>query len=149
MPKIYLAASYIEKARMKGVRDFLVEQGYVVTSRWIDSPDTGLDSDMIAGQPEQAAARAQHDLSDLLISDIIVVFTQTPSTTGGYHVELGLAMGLQKRIAIVGPRMNIFHTFPWCQWHPSFTDFAQFVRSINAASEAWSEARPYVPASVS
>ena len=42
-------------------------------------------------------------------SDAVVVFTDTPSTTGGRHVEVGIALAHRIPVFIIGPRENVFH----------------------------------------
>ena len=130
--KFYLAASFAEKARMRAIRTVLVGYGHEVTSAWIDS--TGVD--VIPGhryRPEDVA-RAQDaaggDISDIRAADTVVVFTDVPSTTGGFHVELGIGIGLSKRLVVVGPILNIFQLIPQIDAHFSReSDFLSFVRN--------------------
>ena len=42
----------------------------------------------------------------------MIVFSGVPSTSGGLHAEFGMALALRKRLILVGPRENIFHTLP-------------------------------------
>lgn len=45
------------------------------------------------------------------MSELLIAFTEQPrtgATRGGRHVELGIALGMMKRVWIVGPRENIF-----------------------------------------
>lgn len=97
MSKIYLAAAYNLAAQMQGYRKDLQAQGHEVTARWIDG--------MVGPWEDQGKV----DANDLFIADTVIVFTRVPSTTGGYHVELGLAIAWGRPIVLVGPKNNVFH----------------------------------------
>lgn len=54
---------------------------------------------------------AQDDFRDVAGCELLIAFTEPPrsgNSRGGRHVELGIALGLMKRVSIVGPRENIF-----------------------------------------
>jgi hypothetical protein len=85
---------------------------------------------------ERAAALrtkfAEDDLADVEACDMLIAFTEPPRAAGGRnrggrHVELGIAIGQGKLIAIVGPRENLF-----C-WLPEITQF-----------DTWEEALAYL-----
>lgn len=117
--KIYLAARYSRHPEMREVRTMVEARGFTVTSRWIDchggqreesfTPET-LNSPY---GPDVCAPYGKADVDDLIAADCVVAYTGTGSGgKGGRHVEFGIAMGLQKRLIIVGPRENIFHCLP-------------------------------------
>jgi hypothetical protein len=56
---------------------------------------------------------------------VVAIFTDPPSSTGGYHVELGYALGLGKPIHVVGPVHNIFYSLPHITRHESVDDFLE------------------------
>jgi hypothetical protein len=60
--------------------------------------------------PEAAAAA---DLEDLARADTLISFTQGPGNPhqgrGGRHVELGVALGREMSVVIVGPPEHAFH----------------------------------------
>ena len=124
--KIYLAARYSRNDEMRGVRDVLQTLfGHEVTSRWIDQHGGNLLESFVAGQlnddPEGCAKYAQIDIDDLKAADVVVSFTSKDGGgKGGRHVEYGLALGLGKRLVIVGPRENVFHTLPNVDWYPDW-----------------------------
>jgi nucleoside 2-deoxyribosyltransferase len=115
--RIYLAARFDRYPEMRDVRRVLHAWGHEVTARWIDLHGGGqtvaettptLDAD-----PYRTRRLAQEDVEDIEAADLVIVFTSpVPTTTGGHHVELGLALGLGKRLAVCGPRTNVFHTLP-------------------------------------
>ena len=54
---------------------------------------------------------AVEDFSDVFDCELLIAFTEPPRSSasrGGRHVELGIALGLMKRVWIVGYRENIF-----------------------------------------
>jgi len=54
---------------------------------------------------------AQDDFRDVMACDLLIAFTEQPRTDkgrGGRHVELGLALGMGKKVWVVGHRENIF-----------------------------------------
>jgi hypothetical protein len=58
-------------------------------------------------------------------ADIIILFSEKSgiSHRGGRHVEFGLAIGLKKRLIVIGPRENIFHCLPQVELFDSWEDF--------------------------
>ena len=104
--KVYLAASFNDQARIRGVRDVLLP--YVeVTSSWLDEPP--IQAFEQGREDWELRARGNEDYLDIARSDAVVVFTTEPSSTGGLHLETGLALGMGKRVILVGPRGNVFH----------------------------------------
>jgi len=135
--KIYLAARFSAQQEMLGVRDVLTAFGHEITSSWIDTDVSGeigvdgLTPDVMNADPERCAPYALHDMADLLAADTVIVFTQYgPSTTGGRHVELGMALAAGKRVIVVGARENIFQTLPQVEWYP---DWKRFVLAFSPA----------------
>jgi hypothetical protein len=66
------------------------------------------------------------DLQDVVGCDLLVAFSETPrsnASRGGRHVEFGIAMGLSKKLYVIGPRENIFHWHPSVAVHESFQLF--------------------------
>lgn len=136
MTKIYLAARYSRNDEMRGVRDVLSGLGYSVTSRWIDlHPDvvgdfsSSFDSDTLNATPELCAPLGQHDLDDIDRADWVVNFTCGTGGKGGRHVELGYAHAKGKRLFIVGPRENVFHTLAGIEHYPTWRAFVISVAS--------------------
>lgn len=115
--RIYLAARYDRQAEMREWREALVAAGHEVVSSWLDGPapdaEDRLDDDV-------QARWAQVDMVDLRNADALITATEEPSvgyTTGGRHVELGLALAWGKRVYLVGPEENAFHHLPEVTQH--------------------------------
>lgn len=105
---VYLAARFPRRADMLARAGELHADGHVVTSRWVWG-DEGLTD----------AQRAQDDIHDLSRAEVVVSFTEPPEvySTGGRHVELGLALALRKRVVVVGHRENVFHHLPQIEFY--------------------------------
>jgi nucleoside 2-deoxyribosyltransferase len=95
---------------MRGYRKIMEDRrNFIITSRWIDVKESNPMQDAaIAADQELAANRCRVDLDDIDRAEIFVMFTDTPSTSGGRHTELGYAIARERVIFIVGPRENIF-----------------------------------------
>jgi hypothetical protein len=107
--KIYLCARYGRKDEMAGHAARLEAEGHDITSSWVHDPPS--DSDF--GLPEHANRHAHRDLDDLAMADAIICFTEpegSPFSRGGRHVEWGFALAQEKRMIVIGPYENIFHT---------------------------------------
>jgi hypothetical protein len=119
--KIYLATRYSRNAEMRAIRDDLTALGHEVTSRWIDQHGGDLPESIVAeklnSEPENCFKYAQIDVDDLTAADTVVSFTCDGGGKGGRHVEYGLALGLGKRLILVGSRENVFHTLPQVEWY--------------------------------
>ena len=109
----YLAAGYDQKERMRGYRAQLQATGDItVTSRWLDeAEEKPLQDAEISKDPETAMRYGEMDFEDIDKAEIFVMFTDTPSTSGGRHTELGYAIARCKVIVIVGPQENVFQAY--------------------------------------
>lgn len=130
----YLAARYSRRDEMLGVRDVLVGFGHEVTSEWIEGGHQAAPDD------ENAMLNfACEDLRDLHRADTVLCFTETPrephTNRGGRHVEMGIALGLGKRVIVVGPLENAFTTL--AKHH--FPDWSRFVMWLVASDRAQCE----------
>lgn len=135
--RIYLAAPFTTQDRMRGIRDVLSTFGHEVTSSWIDLAEIGEATDF---DPDHCASHAASDTADLLRADAVAVFTEYgPSTTGGMHVETGIALAAGKRIFLVGPRRNIFHTLPKVEHFPDWPRLVMALTPSRFAAAAVSE----------
>src|SRR5690349_7823342 len=104
----YLAGSWADRPRLRGIRDELAALGIEVTSRWLDHEGVWILS------PSWAAK----DLADIDAAQSLIVFTDVPSTAGGFHWESGYAFGRNKPIIGVGPRTCLFHHLvPESDWY--------------------------------
>lgn len=128
MTAIYLAARFDSRERLsREVVPQLRAAGHRVTSSWLaaeaDAPV--LDAADLALDPSAGIVPGRDCLADIRDADMVAVFTQEPSTTGGYHVEFGYALALGKPIELVGPLLNVFHALPVVVRHQTIADFIQ------------------------
>jgi nucleoside 2-deoxyribosyltransferase len=113
--RIYLAASFKAQEAMKARRDGLHAAGYKVTSRW-------LDVERVAPGDVQSTHHGISDLEDIQSSDIVIIDTNEPTTTGGFNVELGYALGQGIPVLYTGPRVNIFFGHPGVTHYTEWSD---------------------------
>ena len=108
--KIYLAARYSRREELVAYATMLHKLGHEVTSTWLDSNYEGSDYESTHCPPEDRARIATCDFRDIMLCNMLIHFTEEPrnGSRGGRHVEMGIALGLMKRVAIVGPAENIF-----------------------------------------
>lgn len=114
--RIYLMARYARHPEMRKYRDELEALGYVVTSRWINGGHE-LPGSIGGDIPLEYGRRyALEDWDDLADADVCIGFTEHEDVPnrgrGGRHVEMGAALGMEKRVIIVGPRENVFCYLP-------------------------------------
>lgn len=117
---------------MRQYRDELTAMGHLVTSRWIDE-DWSFEPNFDGTGSEHKGLK---DLEDIGMAFHVLFFTDVPSTTGGYHVEFGYALGRGRTLSIIGPFLNIFHK----QAHYHFQDWEHFKRGyLHAPSKQGTE----------
>lgn len=108
--EIYLAASWRQRKRMRMIAEYLTQNGHGFTSSWIFSEDpNGMGPTEIAADSDKAEAGGARDVHDINRADRVAVFTDIPSSTGGFHVEYGYAIGNGKPVDVIGPRPNVFY----------------------------------------
>lgn len=159
--KIYLAARYSRRLELCEYREQLRAMGHTVQACWLDGEhqisDTGtpigehgealVEGDDGSTTERAAALRqkfAQDDYRDVLVCQLLIAFTEPPrsnASRGGRHVELGLALGMLKRVWIVGPRENIFCWLEEVWQFDAFADVLPFV-----SGEVRCEGPPNLPA---
>lgn len=112
--KIYTAARFSDRPRLRLMRDRLFELGHECTATWLDE----------VSKPETMTTEifnrklAAKDFNEISSADVLVIDTLEPlitnaetSSGGGREVELGFALGQwhRKEIWRVGPARNVFH----------------------------------------
>lgn len=124
--KVYLAARYSRHEELQEYASLIEDSGHKVTSRWIHgSHDIARD----AQDDEERARFAMEDFEDLLKAEICVSFTEDPGAKpkkpgkGGRHVEFGVALAMNLRTVIIGPRENVFHWLPTVEMYTTFDEF--------------------------
>lgn len=135
MMKIYLAARYSRRLELCEVRERLQKLGHTVTSRWLNGDHQisnegtpigeGGEALVESASPHAAELRqkfAGDDFADVLACDLLIAFMEPPRSSasrGGRHVELGLALGMMKRVWVIGWRENIFCWLEDVRWYES------------------------------
>lgn len=108
--KVYLAAPYSYKEQMRVYRDELQKEGFEVTSRWLEEPEsptvTLTDVDFVTKKKY-----AVQDAQDVARADLLIFFTDPTKTIvrAGRHVEFGMAIAYNMPVFVVGDYENIFH----------------------------------------
>ena len=123
--KVYLTARFARKDEMATYAGDLNRLGHVVTCRWLEvefDPGTPL------SHPNWSQL-AQQDLDDIRRADAVVSFTETSGGGAARHVELGIGLGLGKRVYIVGRAEHLFHTLPQLEVYP---DWNALIRAMTA-----------------
>ena len=152
MLTVYLAARYSRRLELCGYRVDLARAGITVTFRWLNGSHQ-LDNQGVPigdngerrfemGDPAVGHLRthfATEDVADVLSADMLVAFTEEPrssSSRGGRHVEMGLALGAGKQIAVIGPRENVFCWLPQVEHYPTWPGFMASRMPFQGAAQA-------------
>lgn len=122
---VYLAARFALQREMAELIPKLNLLGCGVTARWITEEPSTYDPSLTPEELLQAQRQwAANDYNDVIGSDVLVFFAETPDVPGrargGRHVEFGIALALGIPILVVGPTENIFHHLPHVE---HFDDF--------------------------
>lgn len=111
--RVYLAGRFSRRDELNRYAARLREWGFTVDARWLTEEHEWFGH---SGEDELRAAQgfAADDIADIAKADLVLVFTEHVKpggrNRGGRHVEYGLALGLSKDVAVVGPLENVFHT---------------------------------------
>jgi nucleoside 2-deoxyribosyltransferase len=113
MSAIYLASRFSRRHECHALAKLLQMRGHTITSRWVKPGD---DHVIPTGTSDQAADSerrrfAMEDVDDVLACDWMISLMEEPrsNSRGGRHIEFGIALGLGKRLSIIGPRETVFH----------------------------------------
>jgi hypothetical protein len=123
--KVYLTARFARRHELTKYVENLNELGHQVTSGWLGvefDPSTPL------SHPRWSEL-AQQDVDDIRRADTLICFTESSGGGAARHVELGIALGLGKRVYIVGRAEHMFHTLPRLEIYP---EWDMLLRAINA-----------------
>ena len=124
MSKMYFSGSFDARETIQAHAKEFVDRSYgTVTSNWLLEPEVRVIDD---GREDWVLrARANEDRIDVERSDAVIVFTDTPSTTGGRHVEVGIALAHRIPVFVIGPRENVFHYPSDVRQYPTWESFLQ------------------------
>ena len=123
--KVYLSAAFDHQEEVQRLADFLRMQGHTVTSNWLHEPPLAYDATGFAAWERRA--RANDDMADIRRADTLVYISLWPSTTGGRHVELGMALAWDKRVIRIGPADNMFGHLATIEEYPGIGSFMHSV----------------------
>ena len=101
MIKVYIAARGQDQHLANVCRQELAPHGIASTSQWIDED-----------LAQESHGEAQMDIDDVRAADALIVIKPKDShreTTGGHHVETGIALERGMSILLLGERENVFH----------------------------------------
>lgn len=113
---IYIAGSWSARKQLREYAERLKAAGHIITADWLYSAEPE------GAWPDEGAEIAKRDLKAIDGSTLVLVSTKHPSTSGGYHTEMGYALGKYQQVWTVGPRYNgfqylakrHFETWPEC-----------------------------------
>lgn len=92
--KVYVAAKFEEKVRVRAVCDLLRENGHTVTHDWTHETEGG-------SEAEQARA----DLDGVLAADVVIVLAHHAGR--GLWIEMGAALATGKKVIYVDSTVAI------------------------------------------
>ncbi len=128
--KIYLAAQYSQRDKLKEYKVAIEKLGHTVTSSWLNErKDPRIELNECSDR--FLREHAQTDAWDIRNSDMIVLFTVSPlqpTKRGGRHVEFGIAYALDKQLVLCGPRENIFHYLPCVEQVDTFEALLEYLK---------------------
>lgn len=131
---IYLAARYSSKERLQKIALNLIQMGFGITSTWIYSSDRPDESQIDNGFRQVRAVIDYHDLgrSHILVLDLL----DGQGSRGGQWVELGIALGQNLKVLVVGETENVFAYHPKVticpNWDISFQELLSFKQLLGA-----------------
>jgi hypothetical protein len=93
----------------------LEARGWRVTSTWHRRSESG----------QSYAQIAERDLVELVVAGHVTICGDTPSSSGGWHTELGLAVSLGKHVTVIGEHgaRNVFSHLPGVQRFPTWSAY--------------------------
>jgi hypothetical protein len=118
--RIYLASRWSRIREMRAYANRLQDLGHEVVSSWVFRSEPNV-KDLDTPEAESVAIQ---DWRDVLRSDCVLLFAETPRTPtrAGRMVELGIGIGAGKKLICVGGRENVFLALPQIQHFDDFTD---------------------------
>ena len=123
--KVYIASRWSRIREMRAYANRLQDLGHEVVSSWIFRNEPNVE-DLDSPDAEDVAVE---DWRDVLRSDCVLLFAETPRTPtrGGRFVELGIGIGTNKRIIVVGGKENVFTSLPQVEHFDSFRDLDSYL----------------------
>lgn len=91
MIKIYLASKWENREAIKNMMSYIIGHGFKITTDWTTHTDFS-----------QSQLYSMIDLDGVKDCDVLIVYAPTKLPYKGTYVELGIALGLDKDIYIIG-----------------------------------------------
>ena len=115
--KLFIASH--SQTHAKTLQTQLEQHGHEVVARWITT-DSKFGHGLDAYTDQERTALAAMDEADVRAADALILIAEPEGRTvpGGKHVEMGIAIALEKPIFVLGRKENIFH------WHRRVRVFA-------------------------
>ncbi len=108
--RVYLAATWAERASMPLVAAQLELAGHSITHRWWEFEDDPVDNYPSNQDSEALTNHAINDFIGVVQAEVVVLVNSAVSE--GKAVETGIAIAGNKPIVLVGTRSNLFHYLP-------------------------------------
>ena len=125
--RVYIAAKYTARCRLRAVRARLCALGLECQSAWMDQDDGDY-----SVPDERAVEESRRSFADVDASDVLAIDTIDASETGGREVEYGAywagRAGRPPFVIVVGPVRNVFHALA----HARVARWSQALRILDA-----------------
>lgn len=131
--KIFVSAATNNQHQALQVAMRLMKLGFEVTARWLEF-DFNEENSNPRREDGLNVEWGKKDLDDLIAADTLLVLANTPSTSGGYHVELGYFLGSGKNIVVFGERRNVFFWTEAVRFTPNLDAAVEFLQDPNHGS---------------
>ena len=143
---IYVAASVNNQLPALRLALRLQWEGFRVTSQWLLSdfsarPRPNEDWSKWVQVVTEWGAK---DLEDLAGADTLVLLADVPSSSGGFHVELGFFLGSGRTNIVVvgGDRPNVFFWTKTVRWVPDAEGLVEWLAGQRGGAAKFDEADP-------
>lgn len=138
--KCYLAATFAEQARIRGMKERMIQAGHSVTSSWLEEAPTRPD-----GMSEEVFEKkmAMKDLQEVAAADCLILDVESPSRTAGKMIETGFALAKHKLVLVVGepPAHSIFLSLAdkhYKDWNECLADLGEVPKDATADMVSYS-----------
>lgn len=122
--RIYVAGPWACKEEVRAVVRYLRSQGLIITSRWVDRPETEYEC-----APELMRSEAVRDIEDIDNSDALLYLNLQKSEGKATELGMVLARGDMPIYCVGGTQNNVFLHLPEIQHLSSVQDFVTEMRA--------------------
>lgn len=122
---IYIAASMGAQKAARALKEELILKGFHVTSRWIDMDFSLKPNVLDPSYAEFERKWGNQDMEDVRAADTLVVLTDTPSSSGGLHFELGYFLGLGRTNVVASTGSSVL---------PNVFFYTEHVRALHTSA---------------